>query len=136
MQKKAKKMQNMQKTIGSWLCKKMQKKCICIPPPLPNDPRICCKLATDSPEQKNRPYLGLGGSKGGLKRTSPIGHLAHWLLGVIPLTTNCWPEAPSRGGGGGLASWDPRSRPPPPPTVHLIHPQPTTFGGFHPSKLP
>ena len=29
---------------------------------------------------------------------------AHWLLGFIPLTTNCWPEAPFGGGGGLLAS--------------------------------
>ena len=35
---------------------------------------------------------------------------AHRLLQAAPLATNCWPEAPW-GGGGGLASWDPRSRP-------------------------
>ena len=40
---------------------------------------------------------------------TPLGAFgARWLLGLIPLTTNCRPEAPRGGGGGG--SWRPRTR--------------------------
>ena len=39
---------------------------------------------------------------------TPLGAFgARWLLGPIPLTTNCRPEAPGGGGGGG--SWRPRT---------------------------
>ena len=51
---------------------------------------------------------------------TPLGAFgARWLLGLIPLTTNCRPEAP-RGGGGG--SWRPRTRgvAPPPPRVVTV----------------
>ena len=42
---------------------------------------------------------------------------AHWLLGFIPLTTNCWPEAPLAGGGGGVVGvLGPVESPPPVPT--------------------
>ena len=37
----------------------------------------------------------------GRANVPPLGaYGAHWLLGFIPLTTNCWPEAPWEGGGG------------------------------------
>ena len=48
----------------------------------------------------------------------PLGAFsAHGLLTVALLATNCWPEAPlvGWGGGGELASSDLRSRPHPPP---------------------
>ena len=50
---------------------------------------------------------------------TPLGAFgARWLLGPIPLTTNCRPEAPWGGGG----SWRPRTRgvaPPPTPPPYL-----------------
>ena len=53
---------------------------------------------------------------------TPLGAFgARWLLGPIPLTTNCRPEAP--GGGGG--SWRPRTRGvAPPPTSPPLPPPP------------
>ena len=47
---------------------------------------------------------------------------AHGRRRATPLATNCWPEA--AGGGGELASWDLRSRPPwsvPPWSVHCTY---------------
>ena len=52
---------------------------------------------------------------------NPIGRLwrrgafgARWLLGLIPLTTYCWPEAPWGGGGGVVGVLGPVALPPPP----------------------
>ena len=50
---------------------------------------------------RKRPTSGQGGY------ITPLGAFgARWLLGLIPLTTNCRPEAPWGGGGG---SWRPRT---------------------------
>ena len=51
---------------------------------------------------------------------------ARWLLGPIPLTTNCRPEAP--GGGGVVGVLGPAESPPPypPPTSPPYLPPPTS----------
>ena len=46
---------------------------------------------------------------------------ARGLLRAAPFATNCWPEAPE--GEGGLASWDPRSRTPPPSWGIILSPK-------------
>ena len=51
---------------------------------------------------------------GRLRRRGAFG--ARWLLGLIPLTTNCRPEAPWGGGGG---SWRPKTRGVAPPGSFL-----------------
>ena len=82
---------------------------------------------------RKEPTSGQGGY------ITPLGAFgARWLLGPIPLTTNCRPEAP--GGGGG--SWRPRTRgvappypppylPPPylPPPTSPPYPPPTSKVG-------
>ena len=53
---------------------------------------------------------------------------AHRLLRPVPLTANCWPEAPLAGGGGGLGVLGPAESAPPcqplPPT-HTLYPPPS-----------
>ena len=69
---------------------------------------------------------------------TPLGAFgARWLLGPIPLTTNCRPEAP--GGGGG--SWRPRTRgvaPPPtsPPYLPPLPPPPIPPPPYPPPTPP
>ena len=65
---------------------------------------------------RKEPTSGQGGY------ITPLGAFgARWLLGPIPLTTNCRPEAP--GGGGG--SWRPRTRGVAPPLPPPYLPPPT-----------
>ena len=65
---------------------------------------------------RKEPTSGQGGY------ITPLGAFgARWLLGPIPLTTNCRPEAP--GGGGG--SWRPRTRGVAPPLPPPLPPPPT-----------
>ena len=59
---------------------------------------------------RKRPKSGQGGY------ITPLGAFgARWLLGLIPLTTNCRPEAPWGGGGGVVGVLGPAESPPPPP---------------------
>ena len=72
---------------------------------------------------RKEPTSGQGGY------ITPLGAFgARWLLGPIPLTTNCRPEAPGGGGGG---SWRPRTRGVPPPL-----PPPPTFPPLPPPLPP